>query len=167
MTVLETDVNALTPEDRLARLGLELPMAPSPVAIYVPAVRTGNLVYSSGQLPLVNGAIEHPGKVGHEVTLEQAQAAAEQCTLNALAALKAQLGRLDAVKRVVKVVGFVASGADFTGQPAVVNGASQLLADAFGQEKGAHARSAVGVAALPLNASVEVEIIVEVETTVS
>lgn len=162
MTSLETDLTVSTPEERLADLGLDLPTPPSPVAIYVPAVRSGDLVYSSGQLPLVDGVIEHEGKVGQDVTLEQAQAAAQQCALNALAAVRAIIGELGSVKKVVKVVGFVAGSPDFTGQPLVVNGASQLLADAFGSEIGSHARSAVGVAALPLNAPVEVELIVQV-----
>jgi enamine deaminase RidA (YjgF/YER057c/UK114 family) len=162
MTASKAELDLLAPEDRLARLGLEVPAAPSPVAIYVPAVRTGQLIYSSGQLPLVDGNILHPGKVGADVTLEQAQAAARQCALNALAAVRAITGDLRAIKRVVKVVGFVSSDAGFTNQPGVVNGASHLLGDAFGEDIGAHARSAVGVIALPLNAPVEVEIIVEI-----
>jgi enamine deaminase RidA (YjgF/YER057c/UK114 family) len=162
MTSTTTDVDSLSPEDRLARLGIDLPPAPQPVAIYVPAVRSGHLIYSSGQLPVVDGTVVHPGKVGAEVTLEQAQEAARLCALNALAAIRPLIGDLGAIKRVVKVVGFVASTADFTSQPTVINGASQLLGDAFGANIGAHARSAVGVAALPLNAPVEVEIVVEV-----
>lgn len=162
MTSTTTNGDSQSPEERLARLSIELPPAPQPVAIYVPAVRSGHLIYSSGQLPIVNGTIEHPGKVGAKVTLEQAQEAARHCALNALAAIRPLVGDLGAIKRVVKVVGYVASTADFTDQPGVVNGASQLLGDVFGTSIGEHARSAVGVAALPLNAPVEVEIIVEV-----
>jgi enamine deaminase RidA (YjgF/YER057c/UK114 family) len=145
---------------RLAELGITLPDVVPPVAAYVPAVRTGSLVYTSGQLPMVDGALPATGKVGGSVTLEQAQPLARTCALNALAAIHALVG-LDSVVRVVKVVGFVASAPDFTGQPAVVNGASELLGEVFG-EAGRHARSAVGVAALPLDAPVEVELIVEV-----
>lgn len=162
MTTTNTGLDLLSPEDRLTALGLDVPAAPSPVAVYVPAVRTGQLIYTSGQLPLVDGNLLHPGKVGADVTLEQAQAAARQCALNALAAVRSITGDLRAIKRVVKVVGFVSSAPDFTNQPGVINGASQLLGDAFGDDIGAHARSAVGVAALPLNAPVEVEIIVEI-----
>ncbi len=145
---------------RLAELGLTLPPVAAPVAAYVPAVRTGNLVFTSGQLPFVDGALPRTGRVGAEVSAEDAQADARQCALNALAAVDAEVG-LDNVVRVVKLVGFVASAAGFTGQPGVVNGASDLLGDAFG-EAGQHARSAVGVAELPLGAPVEVELIVEV-----
>jgi enamine deaminase RidA (YjgF/YER057c/UK114 family) len=148
-------------EDRLAALGHVVPDVAPPVAVYVPAVRTGNLVYTSGQLPLVRGALLATGKVGAQVTPEAAKEMAAQCALNAIAAIKALVGDLDTVVRVVKVVGFVASTADFTGQPGVINGASELLGAAFG-EAGVHARSAVGVAALPLDAPVEVEVIVEV-----
>jgi enamine deaminase RidA (YjgF/YER057c/UK114 family) len=150
-----------TPEERLAALGLELPAVAPPVAAYVPAVRTGNYVYTSGQLPLVSGALPQTGKVGADVTPEDANRLARQCALNALAAVKAEVGDLAAVTRVVKVVGFVASAAQFTGQPQVVNGASELLGAVFG-DAGAHARSAVGVAVLPLDAPVELELIVEV-----
>jgi enamine deaminase RidA (YjgF/YER057c/UK114 family) len=144
----------------LAELGVTLPPVAVPLAAYTPAVRTGDLVYTSGQLPLVDGALSLTGKVGAEVTPEQAGAAARVCALNALAAIDALVG-LDAVRRVVKVVGFVASAPGFTGQPGVVNGASEFLAEVFG-EAGSHARSAVGVAVLPLDAPVEVELIVEV-----
>ena len=149
-------------EDRLAELGLEIPEVAAPVAAYVPVVQDGNLVYTSGQLPLVGGKLTATGKVGAEVTAEDAAQLAQTCALNAIAAVKSQVGDLDTVVRVVKVVGFVASDPSFTGQPAVINGASELLAKAFG-ERGAHARSAVGVAALPLDAPVEVEITVSVE----
>ncbi len=148
-------------EERLAALGHVVPDVAPPVAVYVPAVRTGSLVYTSGQLPLSGGALLATGKVGAEVTPEAAKELAAQCALNAIAAVKSLVGDLDSVVRVVKVVGFVASKPDFTGQPAVVNGASELLGAAFG-EAGVHARSAVGVAALPLDAPVEVEVIVEV-----
>lgn len=145
---------------RLSELGIELPTPAAPLAAYVPAVRTGSLVYTSGQLPLVGGALTHTGKVGAEVTPEDAKAAARTCALNALAAVHALVG-IDAVTRVVKVVGFVASAPGFTGQPGVVNGASEFLGEVFGTN-GSHARSAVGVAELPVNAPVEVELIVEV-----
>ncbi len=145
---------------RLAELGLELPQVVPPVAAYVPAVRSGDLVFTSGQLPMVEGALPAVGKVGALVTPEQAKELARTCALNGLAAIEALVG-LDSVVRIVKVVGFVASTPDFTGQPGVVNGASELLGDVFG-DAGQHARSAVGVAALPLDAPVEVELVVEV-----
>jgi enamine deaminase RidA (YjgF/YER057c/UK114 family) len=145
---------------RLAELGIELPAVVPPVAAYVPAVRTGNLVYTSGQLPMVDGKLPATGKVGAEVTAEQAYGLARTCGLNALAAVHALVG-IDNVVRVVKVVGFVASAPGFGGQPGVVNGASELFGEIFG-DAGAHARSAVGVSELPLNAPVEVEIVVEV-----
>lgn len=146
--------------DRLAELGLELPPVVAPVAAYVPAVRTGNLVYTSGQLPMVNGELSATGKVGDAVSPDDAKAAARICALNALAAVDALVG-IDSVTRIVKVVGFVASAPGFTGQPGVVNGASLLFGEVFG-DAGQHARSAVGVAELPLDAPVEVELIVEV-----
>jgi enamine deaminase RidA (YjgF/YER057c/UK114 family) len=149
-----------TPEERLAELGLTLPEVTKPVAAYVPTVRTGPYVYVSGQVPLVDGALPASGKVGAEVPADIAKELAARCALNALAAVKAEVGELAAVKRVVKVLGFVASAPDFTGQPGVINGASELLVAVFG-EAGAHARSAVGVAVLPLDAPVEVELIVE------
>ncbi|GAA4978015.1 RidA family protein [Uniformispora flossi] len=149
------------PEDRLAQLGLTLPGVAAPVAAYVPALRTGNYVHTSGQLPMVEGKLPQTGKVGAEVTPEDAKKFAERCALNALAAVKAEIGDLALVRRVVKVVGFVASDPGFTGQPAVINGASELLGAVFG-DAGRHARSAVGVAVLPLDAPVEVELLVEV-----
>jgi enamine deaminase RidA (YjgF/YER057c/UK114 family) len=149
-----------TPLARLAELGLALPPVVAPLAAYVPAVRSGSYVYTSGQVPLVDGSLAATGKVGAEVSPEDAKACARQCALNALAAIDDLVG-LDSVVRVVKVVGFVASEPSFTGQPGVINGASELLGDVFGAA-GAHARSAVGVAALPLDAPVEVELIVEV-----
>ncbi len=148
-------------EDRLAALGLRLPEVVPPVAAYVPAVRTGSLVWTSGQLPMVEGRPAATGKVGTGVDAETAAGLARTCALNALAAVKAEIGDLDRVRRVVKVVGFVASAPDFTGQPQVLNGASTLLGEVFG-DTGRHARSAVGVAALPLDAPVEVELVVEV-----
>jgi enamine deaminase RidA (YjgF/YER057c/UK114 family) len=150
----------VTASARLAELGIVLPPVTAPLAAYIPAVRTGNLVYTSGQLPLERGELIHAGKVGSEVSPEQAKTAARTCALNALAAIEALVG-IDAVSRVVKLVGFVASAPGFTGQPGVVNGASEVLGEIFG-DAGAHARSAVGVAELPLNAPVEVELIVEV-----
>ncbi|SPM30119.1 RidA family protein [Mycobacterium terramassiliense] len=145
---------------RLERLGVALPEVAAPLASYVPAVRTGNLVYTSGQLPIQSGQLAGTGKVGAEVSPEQGRAMARICALNALAAVNSLVG-VDAVARVVKVVGFVASAPGFNGQPGVVNGASELLAEVFG-DAGAHARSAVGVSELPLDAPVEVELIVEV-----
>lgn len=151
----------MTPEERLAELGLELPGAVPPVAAYVPALRDGDLVWTSGQLPMVDGELAATGKVGAEVDPDTAKQLALRCALNALAAVKAEVGDLSAVRRVVKVVGFVASAPGFTGQPQVVNGASELLGEVFG-DAGRHARSAVGVAVLPLDAPVEVEVVVRV-----
>lgn len=147
-------------QDRLSAMGVSIPSVAAPVAAYVPAIRDGNIVMTSGQLPMVDGVLAATGKVGAEVTAEQATDLARTCALNAIAAVKSLVPDLDTV-RVIKVVGFVASDPSFTGQPAVINGASQLLADAF-SENGAHARSAVGVAVLPLNAPVEVEITVSI-----
>jgi enamine deaminase RidA (YjgF/YER057c/UK114 family) len=148
------------PYERLAGLGLELPPVTPPVAAYVPAVQTGNHVYVSGQVPVVDGKLLASGKVGAEVNTDEAKELARRCALNALAAVDALVG-LDRVTRVVKVVGFVASASGFTGQPAVINGASELFGEVFGPA-GQHARSAVGVAELPLGAPVEVEAIFEV-----
>jgi len=145
---------------RLGQLGVALPQVVAPLASYVPAVRTGNLVYTSGQLPMEAGSLARTGKVGADVSPEDGKVLARVCALNALAAVDSLVG-IDAVTRVVKVVGFVASAPGFNGQPSVVNGASDLLAQVFG-DQGAHARSAVGVAELPLDAPVEVELIVEV-----
>lgn len=147
-------------EDRLKELGLKLPAVTKPFAAYVPAIVTGNLVYTAGQVPVVDGKLEATGKVGAEVSAEDAAKYARTCALNALAAASSVIGSLDRVTRVVKVVGFVASTPDFTGQPAVINGASELLGELFG-EPGQHARSAVGVAVLPMDAPVEVELILE------
>lgn len=151
-------------EQRLAELGLVVPDVAPPVAAYVPAVRDGDLVWTSGQLPMVGGALVTSGKVGEGeglVSPDQAQDLARICALNALAAVKSVIGDLDQVAQVIKVVGFVASDPGFTGQPGVVNGASELLGQVFG-DAGVHARSAVGVAVLPLDAPVEVEITVRV-----
>lgn len=148
-------------EARLHAIGLTVPQVVMPLAAYVPVMRTGNLVFTAGQLPMVEGSLAATGKVGAGVTAEEAAELAKICALNAIAAVKSEIGDLDKVVRVVKVVGFVASAPDFTAQPGVVNGASNLLKEAFG-EAGVHARSAVGVAALPLDAPVEVEMIVEV-----
>jgi enamine deaminase RidA (YjgF/YER057c/UK114 family) len=145
---------------RLGQLGVALPQVVVPLASYVPAVRTGNLVYTAGQLPMEGGTLARTGKVGAAVSPEEGKALARICVLNALAAVDSLVG-VDAVTRVVKVVGFVASAPGFNGQPSVINGASDLLAEVFG-EQGAHARSAVGVSELPLDAPVEVELIVEV-----
>jgi len=150
-----------TVEERLFELGLAVPEVVPPVAAYTPAVRTGSYVFTSGQLPVQAGALLATGKVGAEVSPEQAKELAAICALNAIAALKSVLGDLEKVVRIVKVVGFVASDPSFTGQPGVVNGASELLGAAFG-DAGVHARSAVGVAVLPLDAPVEVELVAEV-----
>ena len=153
-----------TVEERLSELGLTVPEVAAPVAAYVPALRNGNLVFTSGQLPMRDGNLEATGKVGDGqglVPAADAKDLAALCALNAIAAIKSVVGDLEKVTQVVKVVGFVASDPGFTGQPAVINGASELLGTAFG-DKGTHARSAVGVAALPLDAPVEVEVTVSV-----
>jgi enamine deaminase RidA (YjgF/YER057c/UK114 family) len=146
-------------EERLEALGLAVPEVAKPVAVYVPAVVSGDLVFTSGQLPMRNGELMLTGKVGGEVSPEDAVECARQCALNAIAAVKSQVGDLDKVVQVVKVVAFVASTPDFTGQPGIANGASELLGAAFG-DAGVHARSAVGVPVLPLDSPVEVEIVV-------
>lgn len=148
-------------EDKLRELGLHLPDVAKPLAAYVPAVRTGNLVFVSGQLPMVDGKLPLTGKVGAEVSADQAKGLAQRAALNAIAAAASAAGGIDRIVRVVKVTGFVASTPEFTGHPGVINGASELIGQVFG-EAGAHARAAVGVAALPLDAPVEVEMIVEV-----
>jgi enamine deaminase RidA (YjgF/YER057c/UK114 family) len=149
------------PEQRLAELGVTLPGVVPPAAAYVPAVRSGGQVWTAGQLPMVDGSLPATGKVGADVDADAAKELARTCALNALAAVKAELGSLTSVRRVVKVVGYVASAPGFGGQSQVVNGASELLGEVFG-EAGRHARSAVGVAELPLGAPVEVELVVEV-----
>lgn len=149
------------PEHRLAALGLTLPTVTPPLAAYVPAVRSGSFVFTAGQLPVVEGQLLATGKVGAEVGAHEAAALARSCALNALAAAVSVAGSLSAIRRIVKVTGFVASAPDFTGQAQVVNGASELLLEVFG-EAGRHARSAVGTAVLPLDAPVEIELIAEV-----
>jgi enamine deaminase RidA (YjgF/YER057c/UK114 family) len=151
----------MSASEKLAGLGLALPEVATPVAAYVPAVRAGNYVYTSGQLPFVDGKLQGTGKVGDSVTVEQAAGFARTAALNALAAAAQAAGGIDAIKQVVKVVCFVSSATDFTGQAQVANGASELLIDVFG-DAGRHARSAVGMAVLPLDTPVEVEIVVEV-----
>jgi enamine deaminase RidA (YjgF/YER057c/UK114 family) len=150
-----------SPEERLSALGLALPSVAPPLAAYVPAVRTGNYVYTSGQLPLVDGKLLATGKVGGQIPVAEASALARICALNALAAVASVAGGLSAVRRIVKVTGFVASTPDFTGQAQVINGASELLLEVFG-DAGRHARSAVGMAVLPLDSPVEVELIAEI-----
>ena len=149
-------------ESRISELNISLPEAPKPVAAYIPAKQTGKLVFTAGQLPMVNGELISKGILGQDVEIDEANKAARICTLNALAAIKGVIGDLDRIKQIVRVVGYVASVPTFTQQPAVVNGASELLLEIFG-ENGKHARSAVGMAALPLNASVEIELTVEIE----
>jgi enamine deaminase RidA (YjgF/YER057c/UK114 family) len=156
------EAEAVSPDERLAALGLQLPPVTAPLAAYVPAVRSGSMVYTAGQLPLVDGQLLATGKVGAEVGAVEAAALARTCGLNALAAAASAAGGLSSIRRVVKLTGFVASAPDFTGQPQVVNGASELMLEIFG-EAGRHARSAVGTAVLPLDAPVEVELIVEVK----
>ena len=149
-------------EDKLRQMGLELPEPPKPVAAYVPCVRTGNLLFVSGQVPREKGVLRFSGHVGGNLNLVEGQQAARLCALNALSVVKGELGNLDRVRRIVKLTGFVASAAGFTDQPKVVDGASTLLAELFG-ERGQHARAAVGVNELPLGSAVEIEMIVEVE----
>ncbi len=149
-------------ESNLANLGLILPAISKPVAAYIPAKQSGKLVFTAGQLPMVNGELISKGLLGQDIEIEDANTAARICTLNALAAIKGVIGDLDRIKQVVRVVGYVASVPTFTQQPAVVNGASELLLEIFG-DSGKHARSAVGMAVLPMNASVEIELTVEVE----
>ena len=151
-------------EEKIQSLGYALPPVPKPVAAYVPWVRTGSLVFTAGQIPLADGVLKYRGKVGGELTIEQGYEAARLCTLNALAAIKAAVGDLDRVSRIVKVVVFVNSAPGFTDQPKVANGASEFLANVFG-EAGQHARSAVGVSDLPLGSACEVELIAEVSGT--
>lgn len=149
-------------DDRLRELGIELPEAPQPIANYVGAVRSGNLVFLSGRGPRQAGQWDSRGKLGQDVTVEEGYQAARLTALNLIATLKAELADLDKVRRVVKLLGMVNSAPDFTEQPSVINGASDLLVEVFG-ERGRHARSAFGAAALPMNTSVEIELVVEVE----
>ena len=153
----------MTIEDRLTELGITLPEVTPPLAVYRPAVRTGNLIVVSGQLPMAGGAVLYPGKLGSEVTVEQGYAAARQCGINALAAAKSVHGSLEGL-RVIRTVGYVASVPDFTSQPAVVNGASELFRDILGEELGIGARLAFSVTSLPENAPVEVEVMLEVQS---
>ena len=150
----------MSPEERLKQLGIKLPELPKPLGSYVPFVRTGNLVFISGMLPLENGKLLYSGRVGEKVSLDEAVVAARRSAINALGVLRSAIGSLNSVKRCVKVTGFVASAQDFTDQPKVVNGASDLLFQVFG-EAGLHARAAVGVHILPMNAPVEIEFIFE------
>lgn len=152
----------MSPEERIKELGIELPELPKPLGSYVPFVRTGDLLYLSGMLPLVNGKLLYSGRVGEKVTLDEAVHAARRSAINAIAVLRSAIGSLDSLKRCVKVTGFVASAHDFTDQPKVINGASDLLREVFG-EAGLHARAAVGVHILPMNSPVEIEFIFEVE----
>ena len=147
-------------EQRLSELGLTLPQVATPAGAYLPAMISGNLVFTAGQIPLVEGKLMATGKLGAEITVEYGAEIAQRCALNALAAVKSVIGDLDRVKQIVKIVGFVSSVPEFTSQPAVINGASELLQQVFG-DAGQHARSAVGVSVLPLDAPVEIELIVE------
>lgn len=149
-------------EDKIKELGYTLPETPKPLAAYIPAIKTGNYVYTSGQVPFLNGELKYAGKVGDDLTLEQGQKAAELCVLNALSAVKRVINDLEKIEKIVKLTVFVNSAAEFTDQPKVANGASELLGKIFG-ENGKHARSAVGVSELPVNSAVEVEMIVEVK----
>lgn len=149
-------------EAKLTEMGIVVPEAPKPVAAYVPAVQVGDIIYTSGQIPFVDGQIKYKGKLGKDVTIEQGYDAARVCVINALAAVKSLAGSLDNIEKIIKVVGFVNSAPGFTDQPKVINGASELLAEVFG-EAGAHARSAVGVAELPIDSAVEVELIVKLK----
>jgi enamine deaminase RidA (YjgF/YER057c/UK114 family) len=151
-----------SPEDALTKLGLHLPAPVTPVAAYIPAVRVGDLVYIAGQIPMIEGKLAKTGRLGENVSLDEGKALAQTCTLNGLAALKAEIGDLRKVKRVVRVGAFIACSDAFTDQPKVANGASELLQQVFG-EKGRHARAAVGTNALPLGAPVEVEFLFQVE----
>lgn len=147
-------------EQKISELGLTLPSVAPPAGSYLPSITSGNLVFTAGQIPLVEGKLAATGKVGSEISLDKAQELARICLLNGLAAVKSELGDLQRVKRIVKIVGFVSSDPSFTQQPQVINAASDLLAEIFG-EAGRHARSAVGVSVLPLDAPVEIELIVE------
>jgi len=151
----------MSPEDKLKKLGIELPEAPSPLGSYIPIVRTGNLVFLSGILPLIKGNLLRQGRVGESVSLDEARDDARTAAINALSVLKANIGSLNKVKRCVKITGYVASAPDFTEQPKVLNAASDLMFEIFG-EAGRHARAAIGVNVLPLNSPVEIEFIFEV-----
>jgi enamine deaminase RidA (YjgF/YER057c/UK114 family) len=151
----------MSPEEKLRELGIELPKAPAPLGSYVPAVRAGNLVFLSGILPLIQGKLPRQGRVGEDISLDEAREDAKTAAINALAVLKSYIGSLDKVKRCIKITGYVASAPDFTEQPKVLNAASDLMFEIFG-EAGRHARAAVGVNVLPLNSPVEIEFIFEV-----
>jgi enamine deaminase RidA (YjgF/YER057c/UK114 family) len=151
----------MSPEEKLKELGIELPQAPSPLGSYIPLVKTGNLIFLSGILPLVQGKLFRQGRVGETITIDEAREDAKRATVNALAVLKSNIGSLDNVKRCIKITGYIASASDFTEQPKVLNEASDLLFEIFG-ETGRHARAAVGVNVLPLNSPVEIEFIFEV-----
>jgi len=151
----------MSPEDKLKELGIELPEAPSPLGSYVPVIRTGNLVFLSGILPFVDGNLLRQGKVGEDITIDDAREDTKRVVMNALAVLRSHIGSLNTVKRCIKITGYIASSPDFTEQPKVLNAASDLLYEIFG-EAGRHARTAVGVNVLPLNAPVEIEFIFEV-----
>ncbi len=154
-------MSAVNPEKKIIEMGIELPEAPKPVASYVAAVQTGNYIYVSGQLPLVQGSLQSEGKVGGDIDLDEAYQAAKTCTINCLSVVKEQTGDLSKVKKVVKVTGYVSSASGFNKQPQVINGASDFIAEVFGKA-GEHSRAAVGVSELPLNSPVEVDMIVEV-----
>ena len=149
-------------EDKIKELGYVLPEAPKPLAAYIPALKTGNYVYTSGQVPIQKGELKFAGKIGKDLTLEEGQKAAELCVLNALSAIKGIVGDLKKIERIIKVTVFVNSTNGFTDQPKVANGASEFLGKIFG-EKGKHVRSAVGVSELPVNSAVELEMVVEVK----
>ncbi len=151
----------MSPEEKLRELGIELPKAPAPLGAYIPAVRAGNLVFLSGILPLIQGKLPRQGRVGEDISLDEAREDAKTAAINALAVLKSYIGSLDKVKRCIKITGYVASAPDFTEQPKVLNAASDLMFEIFG-EAGRHARAAVGVNVLPLNSPVELEFIFEV-----
>ena len=151
----------MTPEEKLKTLGIVLPKAPSPLGSYVPVIRTGNLVFLSGILPLVEGKLLRQGRVGEDITIDDAREDSKRVVMNALAVLRSHIGSLNTVKRCIKITGYIASSPDFTEQPKVLNAASDLLHEIFG-EAGRHVRAAVGVTVLPLNASVEIEFIFEV-----
>ena len=151
----------MSPEEKIKSLGLTIPPALQPLAAYVPSVKSGSYIYTSGQLPMVAGELKYIGKLGQELTIEEGYEAAKICALNCLGAVKSIIGSLDEIVRIVKLTGFVSSGQGFTGQPKVINGASDILGEIFG-DKGRHARSAVGVYELPLGAAVEIEMIIEV-----
>ncbi|ACB85219.1 RidA family protein [Natranaerobius thermophilus] len=155
-------MNKPNPEKKLQELGIELPEPPKPVASYVPSVKSGNMVFVSGQIPLVQGNLQYEGKVGGEVSLEDAYEAAKLCTINCLSVVKGEIGDLSKIKKIVKVTGYVSSESGFNKQPQVINGSSDFLGEVFG-EVGEHSRAAVGVSELPLNSPVEVDMIVEIE----